>query len=71
VPVREYGEEKRWSRVVNAILGARGTGVLQRTMSAAELVANAVGGLRVRQRIHPRQKHFRVFVLQLMVKWRL
>ena len=56
--VREYGEEKRWSRVVNAILEARGTGVLQRTMSAAELVANAVGGLRVRQRIHPATKTF-------------
>ena len=56
--VREYGEEKRWSRVVNAILDARGSGVLQRTMSAAELVANAVGGLRVRQRIHPATKTF-------------
>lgn len=56
--VREYGEEKRWSRVVNAILDARGTGVLQRTMSAAELVANAVGGFRVRQRIHPATKTF-------------
>ena len=56
--VREYGEERRWSRVVNAILEARGTGVLQRTMSAAELVSNAVGGLRIRQRIHPATKTF-------------
>ena len=56
--VREYGEERRWSRVVNAILDARGTGVLQRTMSAAELVSNAVGGLRIRQRIHPATKTF-------------
>ena len=56
--VREYGEERRWNRVVNAIMDARGTGVLQRTMSAAELVAEAVGGLRVRQRIHPATKTF-------------
>jgi 16S rRNA (cytosine1402-N4)-methyltransferase len=56
--VREYGEERRWNRVVNAILEARGTGLLQRTMSAAELVAEAVGGFRVRQRIHPATKTF-------------
>ncbi len=56
--IREYGEERRWNRVVNAILDARGTGVLQRTMSAAELVANAVGGFRGRQRIHPATKTF-------------
>ena len=56
--VREYGEERRWSRVVNAIMDARGTGVLQRTMSAAELVSSAVGGFRVKQRIHPATKTF-------------
>ena len=56
--VREYGEERRWNRVVNAILSARGTGVLQRTMSAAELVAAAVGGFRRNQRIHPATKTF-------------
>ena len=56
--VREYGEERRWSRVVNAIIDARGTGVLGRTMSAADLVATAVGGHRSRQRIHPATKTF-------------
>ena len=56
--VREYGEERRWSRVVNAIVDARGTGILKRTMSAAELVSNAVGGQRGRQRIHPATKTF-------------
>ena len=56
--VREYGEERRWNRVVSAILNARGTGALQRTMSAADLVANAVGGIRGRQRIHPATKTF-------------
>ena len=56
--IREYGEERRWNRVVNAILEARGSGVLSRTISAAELVANAVGGHRSRQRIHPATKTF-------------
>jgi len=56
--VRDYGEEKRWFKVVNAILDARGTGELQRTLSAADLVAKAVGGIRARQRIHPATKTF-------------
>lgn len=56
--VREYGEEKRWRRVVEAIIQARGTGLLSRTMSAAELVSNAVGGRNFRQRIHPATKTF-------------
>jgi 16S rRNA (cytosine1402-N4)-methyltransferase len=36
--VRDYGEEPRWFRVVNAIIAARGTGRLARTASFAELV---------------------------------
>ena len=56
--VREYGEERRWNRVVNAIIGARGTGDLQRTKSAAEVVSKAVGGPKFRQRIHPATKTF-------------
>ena len=56
--VREYGEERKWNRVVNAIIDARGTGVLQRTTSAAELVAKAVGGIRLKQRINPATKTF-------------
>ena len=56
--VREYGEERRWSRVVNAIIDARGTGQLQRTLSAADLVTKAVGGMRAKQRIHPATKTF-------------
>ncbi len=56
--VREYGEERKWNRVVNAIEKARGSGVLSRTLSAAELVAEAVGGHRSRQRIHPATKTF-------------
>ncbi len=56
--VREYGEERRWRRVVNAIIEARGTGELSRTMSAAEVVSRAVGGRNPRQRIHPATKTF-------------
>jgi 16S rRNA (cytosine1402-N4)-methyltransferase len=56
--VREYGEERRWNRVVNAIIDARGSGELGRTMSAAEVVSKAVGGTKSRQRIHPATKTF-------------
>ena len=56
--VREYGEERRWNRVVNAILEARGTGALERTISAANVVSRAVGGIKSRQRIHPATKTF-------------
>lgn len=56
--VREYGEERRWNRVVNAIIDARGSGALHRTMSAAEVVSKAVGGNKSRQRIHPATKTF-------------
>jgi 16S rRNA (cytosine1402-N4)-methyltransferase len=56
--IREYGEERRWRRVVQAIISARGTGALARTMSAAEVVSGAVGGRHARQRIHPATKTF-------------
>ena len=56
--VREYGEERRWRRVVEAIISARGTGLLSRTMSAADIVSKAVGGRHPRQRIHPATKTF-------------
>ena len=56
--VREYGEEIRWRRVVDAILRARGTGKLQSTISAAEVVTHAIGGHKRKQRIHPATKTF-------------
>ena len=56
--VREYGEEKKWRRVVHAIISARGTGLLSRTISAADVVSKAVGGRSPRQRIHPATKTF-------------
>lgn len=57
--VRNYGEEKRWRRVVESILLARGSGRLQRTHSLAELVAEAVGpGPRGRKTVHPATRSF-------------
>ena len=70
--IREYGEERRWRRVVQAIISARGTGALARTMSAAEVVSGAVGGRHARQRIHPATKTFQgIRYLRLMVNWKL
>ncbi|HNX05020.1 MAG TPA: 16S rRNA (cytosine(1402)-N(4))-methyltransferase RsmH [Opitutales bacterium] len=62
--LRDYAEEPRWKAVARAIVAARGTGRLSRTLSFAELVAQAVGG-RMPQRIHPATKTFqgvRIFV---------
>ena len=56
--VREYGEERRWNRVVNAILDARGTGQLQRTVTAAEVVSKAIGAAARKPRMHPATKTF-------------
>lgn len=58
--VREYGQERHWRRVVNAIWGARGTGILGDTLKLAELVGRAVGGSRRRGRkwIHPATQTF-------------
>lgn len=57
--VRDYGEEKRWRRVVQSILEARGSGRLQRTRSLAELVEAAVGAPRPgRKSVHPATRTF-------------
>lgn len=57
--VRNYGEEKRWRRVVEAILQARGTGRLQRTGSLSQLIADAVGPTpRGRKSVHPATRTF-------------
>lgn len=53
--VRDYGEEPRWHRVVEAIINARGTGVLARTVSFAELLAGVAASP---SRIHPATKTF-------------
>jgi len=57
--VRNYGEEKRWRRVVEAILKARGTGQLQRTQIFAALVTEVVGPTpRGRKAVHPATRTF-------------
>lgn len=57
--VRNYGEEKRWRRVVESIVKARGTGQLQRTQALAKLVADAVGPTpRGRKAVHPATRTF-------------
>lgn len=57
--VRNYGEEKRWRRVVQSIIDARGTGRLQRTQSLAELITDAVGPTpRGRKAVHPATRTF-------------
>ena len=57
--VRDLGEEPFWRRVVDALLGARGTGQLGRTGTLAELVAGAIpAAARRRLRIHPATRTF-------------
>lgn len=49
--VRDYGEEPRWRAVVEAILRARGTGKLARTLSFAEVVAAVIPPPRGRRQV--------------------
>lgn len=57
--VRDFGEESAWRKVVQAILKARGTGVLSRTQSFAELIQETIPsrGFK-RSKIHPATKTF-------------
>jgi len=57
--LRDYGEETSWRRIANAIVGARGTGILQRTASFAKLVEdNTPRPQPRRRRIHPATRTF-------------
>ena len=57
--IRDYGEERVWRRVVNALLAARGTGALARTASLAEVIANAIPArVRHASKIHPATRSF-------------
>lgn len=56
--VRTFGEEPRWRTIVRAIEGARGTERLERTVTFAHLVEEAVGGRRHTDRIHPATRTF-------------
>lgn len=59
--VRNYGEEPRWRAAVDAILAARGSGKLQRTLSFAELldaVLRVPTGRGRTPRLHPATRVF-------------
>ncbi len=57
--LRDYGEEAGWRKIANAIVGVRGTGILQRTSSFAELVEqHAPRPSPRRRRIHPATRTF-------------
>jgi 16S rRNA (cytosine1402-N4)-methyltransferase len=59
--VRDYGEEKQWRKVVDAILEARGSDALKVTTQLAEMVSKTVtpGARRGRKsHIHPATKTF-------------
>jgi 16S rRNA (cytosine1402-N4)-methyltransferase len=56
--VRDCGDEPRWKAVVRAILAARGTGKLSRTLSLAELVAAAVWRPGPPAKTHPATRTF-------------
>lgn len=56
--VRDFGEERRWRRVVEAIERARGSGKLEHTLGLAALIEEAIGGKRPGDRIHPATRTF-------------
>lgn len=66
IAIRDYGEELRWRRVVDAILSARGTESLQTTTQFAHLVEYAIGKKQGKpSKIHPATKTFqgiRIFI---------
>jgi 16S rRNA (cytosine1402-N4)-methyltransferase len=57
--VRDFGEESHWRRVVRAIIAARGTGRLSRTVSLASVIEEAIPAYERRgSRIHPATRSF-------------
>lgn len=55
--IRDYGEEMRWRRVVDAIIAARGSGKLAETTELASVIEAAVGR-RPGEKIHPATRAF-------------
>jgi len=57
--IRDFGEEKSWRRVVQALVDARGTGALASTKRLAELITAAIpAALRRTSKIHPATRAF-------------
>jgi 16S rRNA (cytosine1402-N4)-methyltransferase len=57
--IRDYGEETHWRQVVKALLAARGSGVLARTVSLAATIAEAIPArARHTTKIHPATRAF-------------
>jgi 16S rRNA (cytosine1402-N4)-methyltransferase len=57
--IRDYGEETHWRRVVKALLAARGSGALARTVSLAATIAEAIPTrARLTAKIHPATRAF-------------
>lgn len=57
--IRDFGEERHWRRVTRAIMAARGTGALARTVSLAALIAEAIPARdRHASKIHPATRAF-------------
>lgn len=57
--IRDFGEEKHWRRVVQAIMAARGTGALSRTTSLAASISEAIPARdRHASKIHPATRAF-------------
>ncbi len=55
--VRDFGEEPRWRQVVDAIVGARGSGILGSTATFAALIEKTIGR-KPGSKIHPATKTF-------------
>lgn len=60
IAIRDYGEEPKWHNVIEAILRARNTELLEDTAKFAELISNTVEKVRRGKpsRIHPATKTF-------------
>jgi 16S rRNA (cytosine1402-N4)-methyltransferase len=57
--IRDHGEETHWRRVVKALLAARGSGALARTVSLAATIAGAIPArARHATKIHPATRAF-------------